>query len=138
MRYRDLKDLKYSNLFLETEKPYAIFSQHKGKDPQNLPLNKKAIKYLPPKGLQQEPVFKVYCVQYIDRLLKTIMELAQVNKSISFHCSRHTCSSILHELSRDFYTTSKLLGHRKLASTQTYTSVSESTKRIVIEMMDVF
>ncbi len=137
LRYRDLKDLKHSNLFLDTEKPYVIFSQHKTKDSQNIPLNKKALKYLPLKGMPQEPVFKVYCIQYTDRLLKTIMALAQVNKSISFHCSRHTCSSILHELSRDFYTTSKILGHRKLATTQTYTSVSESTKRNVIEMMDV-
>jgi len=49
------------------------------------------------------------------------MELAKIQKSISFHCSRHTCASILQELGGDILTTSKLLGQRKLTTTQLYT-----------------
>ena len=101
-----------------------------------LPLNQKALKYVSSIGLPKDPLFKVYCIQYTDRLVKKIMELAKIHKSISFHCSRHTCASILQELSGDIFTTSKILGQKKLSTTQLYTRVSEGAKRNLIEMMD--
>jgi site-specific recombinase XerD len=137
MRYQDIKDIKHSNLHLEHGNPYALFIQHKTKEPLTLPLNKKALSYVSSEGLPNNPVFMVYSIQYTDRLLKEIMELAKIHKSISFHCSRHTCASILQELGGDILTTSKLLGQRKLSTTQLYTRVSESAKRNLMEMMEV-
>lgn len=136
MRYQDIKDIKHSNLHLEHGNPYALFIQHKTKESLTFPLNKKALNYVSSEGLPNNPVFKVYSIQYTDRLLKEIMDLARIYKSISFHCSRHTCASILQELSGDIFTASKILGQRKLSTTQIYTRVSEGTKRKLIEMMD--
>jgi site-specific recombinase XerD len=64
------------------------------------------------------------------------MKLAKIEKSISFHCARHTLATIALELSGDIASVSKLLGHSKISTTQIYAKVLESSKRNVIGLMD--
>lgn len=64
------------------------------------------------------------------------MKLAGINKDIYFHCARYTFATILLELSGDIATVNKLLGHKKLATTQIYAKVLDKAKRGVIGMLD--
>jgi site-specific recombinase XerD len=64
------------------------------------------------------------------------MKLAGINKTISFHCSRHTFATLGLELSGDIAAVSKLCGHSKISTTQIYAKVLEGSKRNVIDLMD--
>jgi site-specific recombinase XerD len=136
LRYIDVKRLLHSNLFLERENPYLRIVQHKTSKPLILPLGEKALTYVPIKGLPRMPVFKVYTNQVTNKLLKEIMKLAEINKSISFHCARHTFSVLALELSHDIAGVSNLLGHSSIKTTQLYAKVQESSKKGIIALMD--
>ncbi|NVO21223.1 MAG: site-specific integrase [Bacteroidetes bacterium] len=136
LRYEDVRTLKYSNVFIEPGNSYLQFTQHKTKQAENMPLGSKAISLIPKNGLQNQPLFKVYTNQVTNRHLKSLMTLAKINKDISFHCARHTFATIGLELSGDIATVSKLLGHRKIQTTQIYAKVLDKSKRGVIDLMD--
>ncbi len=136
LRFSDVKNLKFSNIYKEKDQTYISFVQKKTTGAMTLPLGKKALSYIPITGLPTNPVFEVYCNQSTNRLLKNIMKLAGIHKSISFHCARHTFATIALELSGDIASVSKLCGHTKISTTQIYAKVLESSKRNVIGLMD--
>ena len=55
-------------------------------------------------------------------LLKIAKE-AGIHKHLSFHSARHTCATMMLTLSVDLYTVSKLLGHRRVTTTQIYGNI---------------
>lgn len=136
IRYTDIKNLKYSNIHIEKDNNYVSLKQHKTDTAVVIPLGIKGQKFLPKRGLPNQLVFNVYCNQSTNRLLKDIMTLAKIDKSISFHCARHTLATIALELSGDIASVSKLLGHAKISTTQIYAKVLEKSKRNVIGLMD--
>ena len=136
IRYSDVKNLKNSNIYIENENRYISLKQQKTDKSVEIPLGKKALKYLPEMGLPNKLVFNTYCNQVTNRLLKDIMILAGINKSISFHCARHTFATIALEVSGDIAAVSKLCGHTKISTTQIYAKVLEQSKRNVIGLMD--
>ena len=136
MRFSDVKNLKFSNIYKEKGQTYIMFVQQKTTGSMILPLGKEALSYMPETGLQTKQVFEVYSNQATNRLLKDIMKLVEIRKSISFHCARHTFATIALELSADIASVSKLCGHTKIATTQIYAKVLESSKRGVIDLLD--
>ena len=136
MRYSDVLNLKNSNICFEKDNVHVSVIQQKTGKQVVIPLGKKAMKYLPEIGLPNQPVFNVYCNQVTNRLLKDIMKLAVINKTISFHCARHTFATIALEVSGDIAAVSKLCGHTKISTTQIYAKVLEKSKRNVIGLMD--
>lgn len=64
------------------------------------------------------------------------MKLAEINKSISLHCARHTYATISLELSGDIALVGNMCGHKKIASTQIYAKVSENAKINLTSLMD--
>ena len=137
LRFSDVKNLKFSNIYTENNQTYISIVQKKTTGAMTLPLGKKALSYMPEFGLPTQPVFDVYSNQATNRLLKDIMKLAGIHKSISFHCARHTFATIALELSGDIASVSKLCGHTKISTTQIYAKVLESSKRNVIGLMDM-
>mgnify|MGYP001225635351 CR=1 FL=1 len=136
LRYSDVKKLKFSNIYKDQEKQYIRFVQNKTSEPLMLPLGKKASSFIPKSGLPDQVIFNVYSNQATNRTLKESMKLAGIQKSISFHCARHTFATIALELSGDIASVSKLCGHTKISTTQIYAKVLESSKRKVIGLMD--
>ncbi|MEI6059996.1 MAG: site-specific integrase [Bacteroidota bacterium] len=136
LRYSDVKNLKNTNIHLAKVNSYISLLQKKTEKIVEIPLGKKALKYLPEIGLPNQPVFNVYCNQVINRRLKDIIKLAGIQKVISFHCARHTFATIALEVSGDIAAVSKLCGHSKISTTQIYAKVLEHSKRNVIGLMD--
>ena len=54
---------------------------------------------------------------------------------ISFHKSRHTFATLSLSSGVDLYTTSKLLGHRNLQTTQIYAKVVDEKKRQAVLLL---
>lgn len=57
-------------------------------------------------------------------------------ENVTFHLSRHTFATTLLTLGADIYTTSKLLGHKNLRTTQIYAEVVSKKKAEAVNLMD--
>ena len=66
------------------------------------------------------------------------MQNAQITKHITYHCSRHTCATMLLTLGADIYTTSKLLGHANVNTTAIYAKIVDQKKVETVNLVDDF
>ncbi len=75
----------------------------------------------------------VFCFNYLtnqhcNRQLKEISKLAKIeNKTITFHTARHTTATYLLYKGVSITTVQKILGHKKLATTQIYGHIMDAT-----------
>ena len=65
--------------------------------------------------------------QYVNRELKTIAKLAGIQKTVTFHTARHTTATFLLYKGVAVTTVQKILGHKKLQTTQIYSKVMDLT-----------
>lgn len=104
-----------------------------------LPLSPNALKWLPdrPKGSKEtDRVF--YVLPNVARTrtaLKNWAKDARLTKHLSFHVSRHTFATLLLTYGADLYTTSKLLGHTNVTTTQIYAKIIDEKKAQAVNMI---
>lgn len=55
---------------------------------------------------------------------------------ITFHCSRHTFATMMLTLGADLFTTSKLLGHANVTTTQIYGKIIDKKKTEAVNLVD--
>jgi site-specific recombinase XerD len=65
--------------------------------------------------------------QYVNRCLKDIADIAKIKKRITFHTARHTQATFLLYKGVSVTTVQKLLGHKKVQTTQIYSKVLDQT-----------
>lgn len=53
-----------------------------------------------------------------------------------FHFIRHTFATLLLTLDVDLYTTSKMLGHRNVKTTQIYAKIIDKKKEAAVDRID--
>jgi site-specific recombinase XerD len=133
LRYSDIKNLKFSNIYQDQEGKYIQKQVFKTKDFIKIPLSKRAIELIPSKSFNEKCVFDVYSNQETNRNLKDLMKLAGINKRITFHCARHTFATITLELDGDLSAVQKLCGHSKIQTTQIYAKVLDKSKQRAID-----
>lgn len=96
-----------------------------------LPLSKlfngKALNILEKYKSDRKYYFDDYTDQHINRILKKVAEKAKITKKITFHVARHTNATSLVAKGADIYVVSKLLGHKKVETTQIYAKVIDMT-----------
>lgn len=98
MRYGDVKELRYENLVKTNGSYWVYFTQQKTKKDTQIPLIPQAEALLPLKQFKKQKVFRVVPNQTTNRHLKEIIEKVKIDKRISFHSARHTCSNLLYRL----------------------------------------
>ena len=105
----------------------------------SVPLSKKALSYLPADFSQKSKETKVFnlpTVGAVNDSLKTWAKDAKVDKVVTFHTSRHTFATLLLTLGADLYTTSQLLGHQNINTTQVYGKITNKKKEQAISLFD--
>ena len=100
-------------------------TMEKTEKPLHLPISDNAMKWLPERGSAKgsDPVFPLYYEGIVNRKLKIMTKQLGIDKHITFHCSRHTFATMMLTLGVDLYTMSKLLGHRRVTTTQIYGNI---------------
>jgi integrase len=81
---------------------------------------------MPPK--KDDKVFHLPAHANVDAALKRIAKKVGIQKTISFHTSRHTFGTLIQAATGDIETTKKLMGHKSLKSTAVYADVLTEEK----------
>lgn len=110
----------------------------KTKRPVIVPLGIQARKWLP-EGDDASPDDKVFAdaptLGCANRALKHMAKRANIGKTVSFHTSRHTFATMTLTAGGDIYTTSKLLGHSNIHTTEIYADVVMDKKVDAVNLM---
>lgn len=72
----------------------------------------------------------------VNRILHAVLDRVGADRKITFHSSRHTFATLLGQAGVDIATVSKLLGHKKLQTTEIYREVDR--RSVGIEMEKAF
>ena len=116
---------------------YIDMEMQKTEKPVIIPLSEEAKRWLPePKG-KEVPFFDIPTTQtVIGRAIRKWVEAAGIDKHISFHSSRHTFGTMMLTLGADLYTTSKLMGHANVQTTEIYAKIVDKKKEQAINLID--
>lgn len=141
LRYKDVKTLKYKHFIKKDvqdrvkmksiQKDFLKKKINKTKRSTGfiveIPLLKKAAA-ITGQGLPDEYVFPVAANSNVNLYLKEIMDLAGVQKKISYHCARHTFAVHCATLGIPIEVVQKILGHSDIRTTQIYYKIVDSAK----------
>lgn len=130
--YTDLMLLTEDNLVMGMDKNYWIITKRqKTHNPVKVPLLKKAL-YLIEKyrydtrSIINNTLFPRISNQKMNAYLKELATEAKIKKNLTFHMARHTfATTVTLTNGVPIETISKMLGHRKLTTTQIYAKVLE-------------
>ena len=126
LRFQDVRNLRNSN-FHDLE-AISIQMAKTGKTVR-IPLSEKAKSLIPVKFFKNQKTFRVLSNQPTNRYLKMIIAEAGINKSISFHCARHTFATISLDLGISMETVKEILGHTDFKTTAIYGRIRDGKKK---------
>ena len=139
LRLSDVYALKWKDLSQDGEQWRASVVMQKTMTPIFLPLSGQAVKWLPERGeaKDDENVFEGLIAEpNINKVLAKWTKAAGITKKITYHTSRHTFATMMLTLGADLYTTSKLLGHSNVKTTQIYAKIVDSKKVEAVNLVD--
>ena len=115
-------------------------SMQKTKQPVIVPLSEKALEWLPERPADCKVDTKVFdnapTLSSANRALKHMARRTEIRKTISFHCSRHTFATLTLTAGGDLYTTSRLLGHTNIHSTEIYADVVMERRTQAVNLLN--
>lgn len=137
LRISDIEALTWDKI-RKTDKGYQVeATQQKTKRLVSVPLSENALRQLPPRPENEKKrVFDTLPTRTeIGRLLKNWCKKAGITKNISYHCSRHTCATLMLTYGVDIYTVSSILGHNNIETTQIYAKIVDAKRVEAINLV---
>lgn len=131
LRFSDIEKLTWQEIQYSDENGYYIrFKQKKTKGQETLPISEDAFNLLGERLSGAEKVFQdLTYSDYNNQKIREWMIRSNIEKTITFHCARHTYATLQLSLGTDIYTVSKLLGHKSLKTTEVYAKIIDEKKK---------
>ena len=138
LRLGDVRALTWNKVFLASDgkTKFVRTIMEKTNKLVNVPLSKEALNCLNEKEDPNEPIFTLPGTPTVCHDIRKWMQNADIKKHISFHCSRHPFATMMLTLGVDIYTTSKLLGHSNVSTTQIYSKIVDEKKVEAVNKVD--
>lgn len=138
LRWSDIVTLKWGDVHTDGTGWRIEKRMVKTQELLYLPLSDAARQYMPERGSKTDTdnVFAMPCDIYTNRLLAKWVEAAGITKHITFHCARHTFATLMLTQGADLYTTSKLLGHSNIQTTQIYAKIIDQKKTEAVNLLN--
>lgn len=139
LRISDMLKLKWKEVKYNDEVGYHIvYKQQKTQLNHILPISEQALDLLGDRQNDEDFVFQglTYSDRH-NRMLKHWALDAGIRKNVTFHIARHTFATLQLSNGTDLYTVCKLLGHRKVSTTQIYAKIIDETKRRAVDNFPV-
>ncbi|HAO28750.1 MAG TPA: hypothetical protein DCQ68_16015 [Chryseobacterium indologenes] len=133
IRFCDVQALTWNNIKNNT----LDLVQIKTKERLTMDLHQDAVKLLEISKRQNNDklVFKLPTSTTCLEVLREWVAKAEINKHITWHCSRHTFATLLYYQNVNIVTISKLLGHKSLKQTEIYIRVAENAKSKAVKSL---
>ena len=133
LRYSDVFSLQKKDIVSINGKDWLIKTMEKTDESVRIPIYE-IFEGKPTEILTKYKNFgSIFCFEYLtnqhcNRQLKEIAKLAKIeNKTITFHTARHTTATYLLYKGVSITTVQKILGHKKLSTTQIYGHIMDTT-----------
>lgn len=142
LRISDIRRLRWSDIERYKDKDGATQyklskTMEKTRRVVSYQLSNEAVKWLPKKS--GDLVFPDLCMESnLNNHIKRWAKDAGIDKNISFHTARHTFATMMLTLGADIYTTSKLLGHSRVSTTEVYAKIVDKKKDEAMGLIDKF
>lgn len=131
LRFSDVQELSPKSLIIEDGKEWLVLTMHKTDEEIRIPLYldlfKKAFDIFCNYAGKEPTVFPYQQNRTINTHLTEISNKAEINKKVTFHTARHTQATYLLYKGVSITTVQKLLGHKKIETTQIYGKVMDMT-----------
>ncbi len=130
IRYSNVKNIVWGDIDFQKSGAVLSYKQIKVNKFETLPISEAALKFLPINSDMQpdKKIFPLPKSETVNDNLRTWIKAAGINKTITFHSSRHTAATLQLSLGTPIETVSKLLGHGKIATTQIYAKIIDKNK----------
>jgi integrase/recombinase XerD len=133
LRYEDAFNLKMTDINYETDGTVSLtITMGKTNDRVYVPLLEPAIRIMA--HYSDDDARKVfnfvlprYSNQKVNTYLKTIVDLAGINKELTHHVARHTCATLLLNKGMPIEVVQKILGHADIRTTKIYARMLNTT-----------
>lgn len=136
LRYSDVMSLEKINIVYTNGETWIIKKADKNINSTEIPVkipietlfNGKSLAIIKKYSILGEPnIFPTASNQYLNRCLKEISKESKVFKPITFHSARHTTATYLLYKGANLTTVQKILGHKKITTTQIYGHIMDNT-----------
>lgn len=138
LRYSDIIALRWGDIEQSRGECMAKVVMQKTKRANYIPLSSNALSWLPARGNEPDeaPIFNLPTPMTISNKLKRWASTVGITKNITFHTARHTFATALLTKGADLFTTSKLLGHTNVKTTQIYAKIVDTKKREAVDSLN--
>lgn len=138
LRYSDVKNLRWSDLIKDNNGETILrLRVIKTKRCEDLPISDAALKWLPENiGSENGLIYSLSKNDNSNRKLEHWCASAGIKKKITFHCSRHTAATLNLSLGTPIEIVSKLMGHKKISTTQIYAKIIDENKKAAVHKQD--
>jgi len=136
LRKSDIEMLTWGEVHKFNDFTRIIFKQVKTGGQEYLDISEQAVKYMGQRRDEDDKVFEGFRYgTWVSLELRRWALAAGITKRITFHCGRHSFAVMMLDFGADIYTTSKLLGHRELKTTQIYAKVLDKKKQEAVNLI---
>lgn len=138
LRESDISKLLWGDVVEQDGFTRIIFKQKKTRSIEYLDISPQARQMMGTRGNDNDKVFNRFnCTRYTNKSIQKWIDSVGIHKKITFHCARHTFAVMMLTLDTDIYTTSKLLGHKKLETTQIYAKIVDKKKQEAVTKIPI-
>ena len=138
LRHSDIKQLKWRDIVKDKEHYQLHFTQQKTNGVEYMPISDQAYSLCGERGDADRLVFEgLQDPSWINRPVKRWIEASGITKHITFHCFRHTYATLQLTNGTDIYTVSKMLGHKKVTTTQIYAKIVDAKKNAAADAIQI-
>lgn len=137
LRISDILDLKWEDITTAPDgKPCIRKKMIKGKRHITIFISENALKFCGERDSPDTAVFKDFRRSMTVAPLKQWIKDSGIPKHITFHSFRHTHATLLISRGVDIYTVSGMLAHVNVKTTQIYTNLIDSKKRLAADTIE--
>ena len=84
----------------------------------------------------EKTLFPKVSTSYISTVLEVLRTMAKIDKHLTFHVARHTCASLLADISQNPFLIKNILGHSDIKTSMLYIHASPESTKIQLRLLD--
>jgi len=138
LRKSDIERLTWGDIVEQDDFTRIIFRQKKTHNLEYLDISEQARQILGERKAATDSVFpKFHPTHKTNKSIRKWAQSIGIDKPLTFHSARHTFACMMLTVGVDLYTTSKLLGHRNLGTTQIYAKIVDKKKQEAVSKIPI-